>query len=59
LNSNLTVDEEERVAQILAVITEKVQKRRLGLFPFFKPYDRVEKKKRYFLYYFSFFLYSK
>ncbi|CAF4325863.1 unnamed protein product, partial [Rotaria sordida] len=40
LNTNLTPDEEDRVSQILSTIIEKVHKRRLVLFPFFKPYDR-------------------
>ncbi|CAF0920343.1 unnamed protein product [Adineta ricciae] len=40
LNTNLSPDEEDRVSEILAVIIEKVKKRRLVLFPFFKPYDR-------------------
>jgi hypothetical protein len=35
------VDEEDRVSHVLDIIIEKVQKRRLALFPFFKPYDRV------------------
>jgi hypothetical protein len=36
------VDEENRASEILDTIIEKVQKRRLLLFPFFKPYDRVK-----------------
>ncbi|CAF4326685.1 unnamed protein product, partial [Rotaria sp. Silwood2] len=40
LNTNLTSDEEDHVSRILDTITEKVQKRRLVLFSFFKPYDR-------------------
>ncbi|CAF1138992.1 unnamed protein product [Adineta steineri] len=40
LNTNLSPEEEDRVAEILDVIIEKVKKRRLELFRFFKPYDR-------------------
>jgi len=40
LNTNLTPDEEQRVKDILDIIIEKVHKRRLVLFPFFKIYDR-------------------
>ncbi|UJR13405.1 hypothetical protein I4U23_000420 [Adineta vaga] len=40
LNTNLSPDEEDRVTEILGTIIEKVKKRRLVLFPFFKPYDR-------------------
>ncbi|CAF3527653.1 unnamed protein product [Rotaria socialis] len=40
LNTNLTPDEEDRVSQILDSIIDKVLKRRLVLFPFFKPFDR-------------------
>jgi hypothetical protein len=41
VNYNLTPEDEEIVNAVLARITEKVQKRRLQVFPFFKDFDRV------------------
>ena len=41
MNGNLSPEEEERVGNALAMISEKIRKYKLQIFPYMKDYDRV------------------